>query len=122
MAKLGPSWQSLLIPRWKTGFLRIILSAPSNKVSGAGAGSFLASEQLGVKGIMVLNAVEGGPAWKAGIQVGNGQKLTSNLILAATVRKDGMQVSAGKAECELASEHGDILLYPPVHLIVGHLP
>eukprot|EP00967_Tisochrysis_lutea_P110562 scaffold173068_cov17-Tisochrysis_lutea.AAC.1 len=68
MAKLGPSWQSLLIPRWKTGFLRIILSAPSNKVSGAGAGSFLASEQLGVKGIMVLNAVEGGPAWKAGIQ------------------------------------------------------
>mmetsp|Transcript_29955 Transcript_29955/g.77642 ORF Transcript_29955/g.77642 Transcript_29955/m.77642 type:complete len:344 (-) Transcript_29955:470-1501(-) len=44
-----------------------------------------ASEQLGVKGIMVLNAVEGGPAWKAGIQ-GTSRDEFGRLVLGDIIR------------------------------------
>ncbi|KAF5831879.1 hypothetical protein DUNSADRAFT_12416 [Dunaliella salina] len=44
-----------------------------------------ASEQLGVKGIMVLNAVEGGPAWKAGIQ-GTARDEFGRLVLGDIIR------------------------------------
>jgi len=44
-----------------------------------------ASEQLGVKGIMVLNAIEGGPAWKAGIQ-GTSRDEFGRLVLGDIIR------------------------------------